>query len=60
VILKKRNWSAELCSYVNVQFTDSVGETLSDLVATGAVMCVTVLGGGGCLNDGTSDVYRSY
>jgi len=29
VILKKRNWSAELCLYMNVQFTDNVGQTVS-------------------------------
>jgi len=52
VILKKQNWSAELCLYVNVQFTDSAGENLSDLVSASAVMYDMLAGGGGCFKDG--------
>ena len=31
-----------------------------ELVSTGAMMYIMVLGGGGCFKDGTGDVYRSY
>ena len=60
MILKKRNWSAELYLYLNVQFTENAGETFAELISAGAVIQRMVVGYGGCFKGGTSDVCLNY